>query len=42
MHIANLQKLVEWKNKGMQIITYNTDIGFLNAGAALGIKELRK
>lgn len=42
MHIANLQKLTEWKNKGMQIITYNTDIGFLNAGASLGIKELRK
>ena len=41
MHIANLPKLVEWKNKGMQLITYNTDIGFLNAGAALGIKELR-
>ncbi len=41
MHIGNLQKLVEWKNKGMQLITYNTDIGFLNAGAALGIKELR-
>ena len=41
MHIANLQKLVEWKKKGMQLITYNTDIGFLNAGAALGIKELR-
>ncbi len=41
MHIGNLKKLVEWKNKGMQLITYNTDIGFLNAGAALGIKELR-
>lgn len=41
MHIGNLQKLVEWKNKGMQLITYNTDIGFLNAGAALGIRELR-
>jgi len=41
MHIANLQKLVEWKNKGMQLITYNTDIGFLNAGAAQGLKELR-
>ena len=40
MHIGNLQKLIEWKNKGMQLITYNTDIGFLNAGAALGIKEL--
>ncbi len=41
MHIANLQKLVEWKNKGMQLITYNTDIGFLNAGAVQGLKELR-
>ncbi len=41
MHIANLKKLVEWKNKGMQLIAYNTDIGFLNAGAAQGLKELR-
>ncbi len=42
MHIANLGKLKEWKGRGMQLITYNTDIGFLNAGAALGIKELRQ
>lgn len=41
MHIANLKKLAEWKDKGMQLITYNTDIGFLNAGAAQGLKELR-
>jgi 2-dehydro-3-deoxyglucarate aldolase/4-hydroxy-2-oxoheptanedioate aldolase len=42
MHIANLPKLVEWKNKGMQIITYSTDLGFLTSGAQAGLKELTK
>lgn len=42
MHIGNLQKLVEWRKKGMQIITYNTDLGFLSAGASAGLKELSK
>ena len=42
MHIATLGKLVEWKKKGMQIITYNTDLGFLSAGALAGLKELSK
>jgi 2-keto-3-deoxy-L-rhamnonate aldolase RhmA len=41
MHIGNLEKLIEWKNKGMQLITYNTYLGFLGAGAAAGIKELK-
>ncbi len=40
MHIANLQKLKEWKQKGMQFIAYNTDLGFLSAGASKGLKEL--
>ena len=40
MHIGNLQKLKEWKQKGMQLIAYNTDLGFLGAGAVQGIKEL--
>ncbi len=42
MHIGNIAKLVEWKKKGMQIITYNTDLGFLTAGAQAGLKELSK
>ncbi len=42
MHIGNIPKLVEWKKKGMQIITYNTDLGFLSAGASAGLKELSK
>ncbi len=41
MHIGNLDVLKNWKNRGMRLIAYNTDLGFLNAGAALGIKELR-
>ncbi|MEW6548893.1 MAG: aldolase/citrate lyase family protein [Spirochaetota bacterium] len=42
MHIGNIPKLVEWKKKGMQIITYNTDLGFISSGAASGLKELSK
>ncbi|MBI9103837.1 MAG: hypothetical protein JEY99_15580 [Spirochaetales bacterium] len=41
MHIANLEVLKDWKTRGMKLLAYNTDIGFINAGAALGIKELK-
>lgn len=42
MHIGNLAKLEEWMEKGMHIITYNTDLGFLKSSASAGLSELRK
>jgi 2-keto-3-deoxy-L-rhamnonate aldolase RhmA len=42
IHIANLDWLAEWQRRGMQLICYSTDIGFLQAGAANGIKRLRE
>lgn len=41
MHIGNLEVLKKWKDKGMHLMAYNTDLGFLSAGAAVGIKELK-
>jgi len=41
MHIGNLVKLKEWMGKGMHIITYNTDLGFLKSSASAGLSELR-
>ncbi len=41
MHIGNLAKLKEWMGKGMDIITYNTDLGFLKSSASAGLLELR-
>jgi 2-keto-3-deoxy-L-rhamnonate aldolase RhmA len=41
IHIANLDWLVEWQQRGMQLICYSTDISFLQKGAASGIDKLR-
>jgi hypothetical protein len=42
MHIANLEKLKEWMEKGMHIIAYNTDLGFLKSSASAGLSDLRE
>ena len=42
MHIANLDKLIEWREKGMTVITYNTDLGFIRSSAASGIAKLKQ
>jgi 2-keto-3-deoxy-L-rhamnonate aldolase RhmA len=42
MHIANLVKLKEWMAKGMHIIAYNTDLGFLKSSASAGLSDLRE
>ena len=41
IHMGNLEKLTEWKEKGMQVIMYNSDLGFLLEGAEAGIKALK-
>jgi 2-keto-3-deoxy-L-rhamnonate aldolase RhmA len=42
MHIGGLSKLKEWMNKGMKIITYQTDLGFIKQSSSDGLKELRE
>jgi 2-dehydro-3-deoxyglucarate aldolase/4-hydroxy-2-oxoheptanedioate aldolase len=42
IHIANLDWLAEWQRRGMRLICYSTDIGFLQSGAASGIKRLKE
>ncbi len=41
IHLPNLEWLIEWQRRGMQIITYSSDIGFLKTGAETGIKKLK-
>jgi 2-keto-3-deoxy-L-rhamnonate aldolase RhmA len=41
IHIANLEWLAEWKRRGMRLLCYSSDIGFLHNGAATGINWLR-
>ena len=41
IHIANLEWLAEWQRRGMQLMCYGTDIGFLRDGAAAGINQLK-
>jgi len=41
MHIGNADKLIEWREKGMRILTFNTDLGFYRSAAASGLKYLK-
>jgi len=41
IHIGNLEWLMEWQKRGMQIIAYSDDIVFLKNGAKAGISKLR-
>jgi 2-keto-3-deoxy-L-rhamnonate aldolase RhmA len=42
MHIGGLLKLKEWMNKGMKIITHQTDLGFIKQSSSSGLKESRE
>ncbi len=42
IHIGNLDWLIEWQRRGMQIIAYSNDIVFLRNGAKSGISKLRE
>jgi 2-dehydro-3-deoxyglucarate aldolase/4-hydroxy-2-oxoheptanedioate aldolase len=42
IHIANLEWLAEWQRRGMQLLCYSSDLGFLYNGAATGMNWLRK
>jgi len=42
IHIGNLDWLIEWNKRGMQIICYSNDIVFLRNGATMGISKLRE
>ena len=41
IHIGNLEWLAEWQRRGMQLLCYSSDIGFLRSGAAQGIAWLK-
>ncbi len=42
IHIGNLDWLIEWDKRGMQIIMYANDIVFLRNGAATGINKIKE
>jgi hypothetical protein len=42
IHIGNLDWLIEWDKRGMQVICYSNDIVFLRSGATAGISKLRE
>ncbi len=42
IHVGNLDWLIEWDKRGMQIICYSNDIVFLRSGATIGISKLRE
>jgi len=42
IHVGNLDWLIEWKRRGMNIIAYGDDISFLRNGAKAGITKLRE
>jgi 2-keto-3-deoxy-L-rhamnonate aldolase RhmA len=42
IHINNLDWLIEWQRRGMQIIAYSNDIVFLRQGILSGLTKLRE
>lgn len=42
IHTGNLDWLIEWDKRGMQLIMYSNDIVFLRNGAAAGIKKIKE
>ena len=41
MHIGDADKLKEWMLKGMNVITFNTDLGFIKTAATAGLMKLK-
>ncbi len=42
IHVGNLDWLIEWQRRGMQIIAYSNDIVFLRQGIVGGLTKLRE
>lgn len=42
IHIGNLDWLIEWQRRGMQIIVYSNDIVFLRSGIQFAINKLKE
>ena len=42
IHINDLDWLIEWQRRGMQIIAYSNDIVFLRQGIVNGLTKLRE
>ena len=37
----NIDRLLEWRDEGMQMLMYNSDLGFLTEGAKSGLTALK-
>ena len=42
IHIGNLNWLVEWQRRGMQLMAYATDVIMLRNGITTGLKRMRE
>ena len=42
IHMGNIEALKKWRSKGMQMIMYNSDLGFLIDGATENLETLKK
>ncbi|MEP7199174.1 MAG: aldolase/citrate lyase family protein, partial [Chloroflexota bacterium] len=40
-HVRDMQNLKGWRDKGMRLLMYNTDFGFIAQAGAAAIKELK-
>jgi 2-keto-3-deoxy-L-rhamnonate aldolase RhmA len=41
IHIRDLQNLKTWRDKGMRLLMYNTEMGFIAQAGAAAVKDLR-
>ena len=42
IHMGSVDKLSEWRSRGMQMMMYNSDLGFLIEGAESGLAQLKQ
>jgi 2-keto-3-deoxy-L-rhamnonate aldolase RhmA len=42
IHIANIEALRKWRSKGMTVLAYSTDIGFMYNASKSSLEELKR
>jgi len=40
-HVRDMQNLKGWRDKGMRLLMYSSDFGFITQAGAAAVKELR-
>jgi len=42
IHIGNIEALKKWRAKGMTVLAYSTDLGFMYSASKSSLEELKQ